>query len=563
MNINQKKDNIFSDIIFFILPVLVIFAYVSPYIILKEDSFVLIHDHLDSNLLHFKILAGSDMIFSSRSTIVDQFMSVSRSSLGNELDFTLLLFFLFEPFNAFVIDQILIRLIAFLGMYLLLNRYVFKSKEKPYLTAIAVLYSILPFYPLVGLSVAGLPLIVYVFLNLRFGIDKRSDWIVLILFPFYSSFLFSIFFLIILISFVWLLDVYNKKVKKKFILALFILITLYLLANYRYVDIFLLGVNGDFVSHRTEFFSTPYGLKRSIGKSIYHFLFGQYHASSLHTILIPFISIVFFINLFSKKKDHLILILSFLTGAISLWYGFIGSEFLNPLISLLFSKIPIQLSRFYILGPLIWFTLFALTVRYIITNYNFKILRSIVWIMIGLSFINMIYKSDFINEYRKNNITYAQFYSKNLFQNIEKFINKDQSSYKVVSIGIHPSIASYNGFYTLDGYSTVYSLNYKYQFREIIAQELEKNQILKKYYDRWGSRVYIFADQIGINYLRKKNAVYPININLNTSELYDMGGRYIFSTYKIKNYVENNLQLLKIFSNEKSVWKIYLYKVKS
>jgi len=175
----------------------------------------------------------------------------------------------------------------------------------------------------------------------------------------------------------------------------------------------------------------------------------------------------------------------------------------------------------------------------------------------------MIYKSDFINEYRKNNITYAQFYSKNLFQNIEKFINKDQSSYKVVSIGIHPSIASYNGFYTLDGYSTVYSLNYKYQFREIIAQELEKNQILKKYYDRWGSRVYIFADQIGINYLRKKNAVYPININLNTSELYDMGGRYIFSTYKIKNYVENNLQLLKIFSNEKSVWKIYLYKVKS
>ena len=42
-----------------------------------------------------------------------------------------------------------------------------------------------------------------------------------------------------------------------------------------------------------------------------------------------------------------------------------------------------------------------------------------------------------------------------------------------------------------------------------------------------------------------------------------MGGRYIFSTYKIKNYIENNLKMLKIFSDNKSVWKIYLYEVKA
>ena len=174
----------------------------------------------------------------------------------------------------------------------------------------------------------------------------------------------------------------------------------------------------------------------------------------------------------------------------------------------------------------------------------------------------MFFKSDFINEYRKNNITYSQFYSENLFENIEKFIDKDQKNYKVVSVGIHPSIAVYNGFYSLDGYSVLYDLKYKNQFREIIAQELEKSEILRRYFDEWGSRAYIFSDEIGQNYLRKKNDVYPININLNTSKLYEMGGRYIFSSYKIKNYVENNLQMLKIFSDNKSVWKIYLYEVK-
>jgi hypothetical protein len=87
----------------------------------------------------------------------------------------------------------------------------------------------------------------------------------------------------------------------------------------------------------------------------------------------------------------------------------------------------------------------------------------------------MFYKSDFINEYRKNNITYSQFYSTNLFKNIENFISKDKKTYKVISIGMHPAIAIYNGFYTLDGYSTFYDLKYKYKFRKIIAPELEKN----------------------------------------------------------------------------------------
>ena len=370
-------------------------------------------------------------------------------------------------------------------------------------------------------------------------------------------------FFITFVGFVWLFDVHKKKVTKKFTIALLCFVIIYLIVNYRLIDVFVFGMGEDFVTHRSEFKSTPIGIKKSIAISLHHFLYGQYHAHSHHGLLIPFIGIIFLINLLSKKKDRLFILLCILNGTISLWYGFAGSEILKPLTDLIKLFLPIQITRFHFLTPLIWFILFALAVRYLIFNYDLRKSKLIVWFFIISSTVLMFFKSDFINEYRMNNITYDQFYSENLFYNIEKFIDKEQKNYKVVSIGIHPSIAAYNGFYTLDGYSVLYDLNYKKKFREIIAPELKKNEILRGYFDEWGSRVYVFSNEIGQNYLRKKNDVYPININLNTSKLYEIGGRYIFSTYKIKNYIENNLEMLKIFSDNKSVWKIYLYEVKA
>lgn len=561
---NLKKIRyIFFNNLIIIFFLFILFLYISPFFLLGKDTFVLIHDNLDIKFLILKILSESEMIFAPSSTIIEQYMNVPRASLGSEWDFTLLLFYLFEPFTAYSINQTLIRLIAFIGMHLLMNRYVFQSKEKIYSYAISLLYALLPFDSVAGLSVAGLPLITYVFLNLRYGNDNTRDWIILFLFPFYSSFVFSMLFFIIFAGFVLLFDLYNKKVTKRFIIALFCFIIIYLLINYRLVDVFIFGMGEGFETHRSEFRSTPIGIKKSIAISIHHFLFGQYHAHSHHGLLIPFIGIIFLINLFSKKKDILFILLCILNSAISLWYGFAGSEILKPLTDLIKLFLPIQITRFHFLTPLIWFILFALAVRYLIFNYNFRKSKLIIWVIIISSTTLMFFKSDYINEYRINNITYSQFYSENLFENIEKYIEKDQKTYKVVSVGIHPSIAVYNGFYSLDGYSVLYDLKYKKQFREIIAPELKKNEILRRYFDEWGSRAYVFSDEIGQNYLRKKNDVYPININLNTSKLYEMGGRYIFSSYKIKNYIENNLQMLKIFSDNKSVWKIYLYEVKA
>ena len=62
----------------------------------------------------------------------------------------------------------------------------------------------------------------------------------------------------------------------------------------------------------------------------------------------------------------------------------------------------------------------------------------------------------------------------------------------VASLGVDPMIAAMNDIYVIDGYHQIYPLSYKIKFRKIIEDELNQNQKLKKYYDEWGNRVYLF-----------------------------------------------------------------------
>jgi hypothetical protein len=77
---------------------------------------------------------------------------------------------------------------------------------------------------------------------------------------------------------------------------------------------------------------------------------------------------------------------------------------------------------------------------------------------------------------------------------LKKGVGKPIQDYRVVSIGLHPAVAQYNGLYTLDTYNNFYPLSYKHQFLNIIAPELNKNKSLKSYFDLWGGRCYIFVD---------------------------------------------------------------------
>ena len=98
-------------------------------------------------------------------------------------------------------------------------------------------------------------------------------------------------------------------------------------------------------------------------------------------------------------------------------------------------------------------------------------------------------------------MTMKHFYSPTLFSDIKNYIAIPESQYRLVSIGLHPSITLYNGFHVLDGYF-IYSVEYKQAFRVIIEKELTKNNDWKHYFDDWGLRAYIFPSELNkYNYM--------------------------------------------------------------
>lgn len=180
--------------------------------------------------------------------------------------------------------------------------------------------------------------------------------------------------------------------------------------------------------------------------------------------------------------------------------------------------------------------------------------------------VNLVHDPEYsrylpIPNVKSEEISYRQFFSENLFNKIKDTIGEPQKDYRVASIGIHPSVAQYNGFYTLDGYQNYYPLPYKQQFRKIIAQELEKSNIWREYFDYWGSRCYLFSSEIPDFLSTKEKGRIITHLDIDIQAFKDLEGRFIFSAAEILNYKEDNLYLIGVFEDKDSVWRIFVYEI--
>lgn len=214
-------------------------------------------------------------------------------------------------------------------------------------------------------------------------------------------------------------------------------------------------------------------------------------------------------------------------------------------------------ARYHFLRPLVIYASFALALKIIFLQgmtweKTAKWLAVLQLVVLGLFNDEIVYR---------DKPTVKEFYAESLFKEIKEHIALPQEEYRVASIGIHPAVSQYNGFYTLDTYNNFYPLSYKHQFRKIIEKELAKNKTTRKYFDKWGGRCYIFTAQLGKRYMIKKDSKRHLkHLELNTDVFKEMGGRYIFSAIPIDNAEQNQLLLDKVFVAKNSAWKIYLYK---
>ena len=307
------------------LAVAVIFIYLSPLYIMGQDAHVLILDNVDGAVASLKILAESGQIFGSmHSTISEVMNGLPRNTFGTEFNLQVFLYWVLPPFIAYVANLTLVHLMAFLGMFLLLRRYVLPQKRNEVMAVgVALAFALLPFWPLGGLSVAGQPLVLYAFMNIRSKMDSKTDWIILALVPFYSSLVFSFSFFLLMMGLWWMYDLVSmRKVNTRFLAAIFFMGLVFLLVEYRLI--YNTFFDPGFVSIRSEFPLSRIPDKWvAMNTSIKNFLSGQYHAASLQMlVIIPSVALALLLAVIKRKFPATLFGLLFIAGIISIWYGF-------------------------------------------------------------------------------------------------------------------------------------------------------------------------------------------------------------------------------------------------
>lgn len=540
-----------------------VLLYMLPYLVMGERAYVQILDNLDSVFVTAKVLVDSHKIFSPSSDIIPQF-DVPRLCFGSEFSLPLYLMMVMSPFAAFVVNGLFIKIIAFLSMYLLLARHVIPKEQPLMLAGVSLAFACLPVFPFAELSIAGLPLALYAFLNIRQGGDRPYDWAILVVLPFFSSLIYSFFFFLFFMGLVFVHDLVVRPYPtlKRFLLALVLMSVVFLLVEYRLV---LNSLDPLFVTHRTEFAPDYLSLKGALSKGFKNFVSGQYHAPSLHSVIIlPFMMLILTMVPFRgglKDRATLKLGLVFtLCALISLFYGLWYSEMVRPVREQFPMLEEINFSRFHWIHPLLWFIGFALALdlfrRYAPLPEKIRtgvmalsILGQIVW-------VGVIHHEILVAKH-KEGVTFQGFFAEALFNDIKQDIGQPVSSYRVVSLGFPASVPAYNGFMTADYYLAYYPLDKKHQFREVIAGELQRNPFLRKKYDDWGNRMYLFNSGTAYDFLGKEHTAPIDHLYINTHVLRALGVRYIFSRVPIVH----GFKLMRVYTSSESQWEIYVYEL--
>jgi hypothetical protein len=536
---------------------IVIVLCVSPLFILGENAHIRVHDNLDSNLAWYKVLAESgQMVGSINATIPQVINGLSRNAFGTEFSLIVWLYALFPTMIAYALSQFITRFFAFLGMYLLLKKHFIANPEWALLRiGTALSFALTPFWPSGMLSTLGMPLALWAFLNIRQGDKGWKNYVVLTLLPFYSSIVLGFFFFLSAMGIFWVVDVIRRKGWNfRFFLSIAYMTLVFLLTEYRLVYSFLFD---DEPNSRDEYFHARLSLWRCIRLTWKNFTYGHHHVATIHTLVIlPAILIAMFIVFYKKlwRKEKVFVILFWLNLALSAWYAFWFYKGWLPLTERFHFLDTFNFARYHFLRPLVIYVLFALSLKILWSRWK-RVTTILVFAQILVTFLaneEVIFQSK---------PTVKQFFAEEQFIDVKEHIGLPQETYRVASIGLHPAIAQYNGFYTLDTYNNFYPLSYKYEFRKIIEKELAKNKTIRTYFDEWGGRCYIFTAELGKHYMFKKTSKKRLkNLELNLEPFKRMGGKYIFSAIPIDNAHENNLKLDKVFESDTSVWKIYLYR---
>jgi len=606
-NINKALNNLRY---LWLLAILVQLIYIFPLLYLGEQARVVVYDNLDIVIPLNKMLADSGMLFASSTSIVPNMMGgLPRFLYGGDLFVYNWFFLFFKPFTAYLINELLMHTTALLSMLVLLWHYFIPvniNNRNLIIFSTSILFSIVPFYTGSGLSVSLLPLALYAFLNIRCGNINWKNWLIIILIPFYSSLVLVYFFFLLIMTGLFLVDcIRNRRINWFYFAALGTMSAIFILVEHHlfYATFFAEG----FVSHRSEFNMLQlHTFLESYRSAHQDFLNGLKNIDTrASAYLVPSVLLTVTISLFKKKILPIYSLVIILLFSLSLqfpdaWKQLTGQKYMLPVLAvialflfyrnkefrLFYGFLLIQIFFSYWYGFWFYRGTGELALTYpILREFNFSriaYLQPVLWYMIMatsfvvaskrlhfsslLIIVIFLYQSIIHFNTKKfsfpyDTLSYHSYYGIELFSKIKHYIGKDPKSYRVGSLAMHPAIALYNGFYTIDGYLPNYPLSYKHKFKKVIIGSLTQDYNMgnKELFNKWGSKCYLF-DGNESWLLYKPNTVIK-SLYIDFRAFYDLGGRYLLSSHKIDSALLKDITFKKKFTDSHTFWKIYLYQV--
>lgn len=551
--------------------ILAVTIYVTYY---GENIYIQVHDNLDSNIAWLKMLKDNHL-FWTHGTTVPFLGGMNRNNLYSELKVYSWLYMIFPVFTAYIIGYILKIILAVSGS-VYLGKTLLKDKMAIYSNVIVLcgfLYGILPTFTTSAFYFASLPFLLGILYRL-YETGNKKFILLLFLYPLISYFTsFGIFICGYLFLFIIIDGIINKKINWKMFGGLIALAAGYVITEYRlfYVMLFS-GETTIRASMKINYLS----VNEVCREIIEGFRLGHYHSGSLHQYVVFPICMFYWLilNIHYLRKKEIRKLFCDRFNWIIIWIFFnavvYGLNDFEPFKKMVAGVLPIlsgfSMARTLWFNPFLWCFAFAI----VLCRMMKRKWHIVSYVMCFISIIVIfVYPSEY-NHIAMNiqnrialwqgesteNLTYEEFYSEDLFENIKQEINY-HGEY-AVAFGMHPAILNYNGIATLDGYYSNYSQEYKDQFRKLLAPEFEIDENNQMYFDNWGGRAYLFSTEI--EYAPVHNMVQQeADLLIDTKVFEKMGGKYIFSRVKIRNAENLELGLIGCYQNQKSPYVIYVY----
>jgi hypothetical protein len=566
--------------------------YLLLFLAFGENNYQEIHDSLEYYVpnLRSAILCGGFWQLDPNATIESMMCGVPRHTFHNGVDFHAVIFTVLEPFTAYALNFILVHTIAFVGFYLFLKDNLFPSisnwsaNYSAYTALFAACFSVLPLYPLLGITFAGLPLLTWSFLRVYNSSKFRIlDLGIVLFFAFYSSFVYVGVFAIIMTGAAVIWKTFRAR-KMMFALFGWVSILAIAYAIYNYYLIYQVLFSGDFESQREFWIPQGYNWKVVLWAAYDMFVNGHYHAASFHFITLLLAVIMAFIS-WKNKRLHspamkivagAVLFILFISSFYAFWQW-------TPIVELKekirFLKI-FRWDRFYFFNPFLWTLIFTTVTVFVVDQIRSAGMQKLTMLsLIGIQLSYFVYHDpvamqnlllytesrisvdentkekilgpDYFLTYRSKRGTYKGFLQEEVMGRIAQKINKPFEAYRVGSVGINPALTLYSGFYTVDGYMTSYPQKQKERMFEVIKNGLSEDTKEFKSFKNWGSRCYLFSD------VTSCNDSLGCDMKYNYSVLKEMNCQYLISAFKIRE--NETVHLVEEFPSNINTQVFYLY----